>query len=129
MTEEDYKLLNKPLPLTEEEYRRVDIILKELAKDYVDEAVPSETQLVDSSGNPFKYKVSHFHKDKKEHKMWWAEIPDSIGIMAFTFDKKKIYFLFSEYPYKLTKEEVEIFDKENPYWAHFFRSRKEEMKF
>ncbi|MBO7495285.1 MAG: hypothetical protein J6T98_01925 [Salinivirgaceae bacterium] len=60
--------------------------------------------------------------------MWWAKITNSIGTPAITFDKKKIYFVYSDYPYKLTKEEVEIFDRENPYWANFFRSRKEKWE-
>lgn len=37
--------------------------------------------------------------------------------------KIKIYNLFKDYPYNLTSEEKEIFDKENPYWADFFKDR------
>jgi len=29
-------------------------------------------------------------------------------------------FLFEDYPKKFTKEEKELFDKENPFWADFF---------
>ncbi|WP_428979555.1 DUF7675 family protein [Fenollaria massiliensis] len=30
------------------------------------------------------------------------------------------YNFFRDYPYKLSKEEKEIFDKENPHWVGFF---------
>jgi hypothetical protein len=45
-------------------------------------------------------------------------------LMLFTFDKEKFYNLFEDYPQNMTSEEVEIFDKENPYWAEFFSDRK-----
>jgi hypothetical protein len=32
--------------------------------------------------------------------------------------------MFQDYPHKLTKKQREIFDKENPYWADFFKDRK-----
>ena len=40
-----------------------------------------------------------------------------VGRFEFTFDKKKIYSFWEDYPQNLTKEEKEIFDKENPHWA------------
>lgn len=43
--------------------------------------------------------------------------------MAFSFDRKKIYNLFKDYPYNMTEEEIEIFKKEEPYWANFFSAR------
>ena len=46
---------------------------------------------------------------------------DTFGEHLFTFDKKKIYNLFEDYPQNMSKEEVEIFSKENPYWREFFR--------
>ena len=66
---------------------------------------------------------SKFYKNKKTDKIWWVD-DDKIGIMEFSFDKKTIFNLFRDYPYKLTKEQKELFDKENPYWANYFSDRK-----
>ncbi|WP_308544716.1 hypothetical protein [uncultured Sneathia sp.] len=48
---------------------------------------------------------------------------DSIGERLFTFDKKKIYNLFEDYPQNMSDEEVKIFNKENSYWREFFGDR------
>ena len=68
--------------------------------------------------------MSNFHKDGKTSKVWWVERIDTVGEFLFSFDRKKIYNLFADYPHNLTEDEIEIFDKENPYWADFFRYRK-----
>jgi hypothetical protein len=60
-----------------------------------------------------------------EKKVVWVENPDAIGEHVFTFDGKRMFNLFQDYPYALTKEEKEIFDKEEPYWADFFKDRKQ----
>ena len=65
-----------------------------------------------------------FYKKNEDDKIWWVDNPDKIGVNLFTFDKQKIYNLFKDYPWALTTEEREIFDKENPYWADFFKDRK-----
>lgn len=67
---------------------------------------------------------SDFYKQNKNDKIWWTCDLDSVGDFLFSFDKKKIYNLFADYPHNMTPEEVEIFDKENPYWAEFFKDRK-----
>lgn len=64
-----------------------------------------------------------FHKNNEKDTIHWVNKTDSIGKHLFTFDKKKIYNLFKDYPQSLTKEEKEIFDKENPYWKAFFEDR------
>lgn len=62
-----------------------------------------------------------FYKNKPSDKIYWIDNIGVIGEFLFSFDKKKIYNLFRDYPQKLTKEEKIIFDKENPYWADFFK--------
>lgn len=55
-----------------------------------------------------------FHKESENSKIWWAETPDKVGEYLFSFDKKTVFNFFSDYPDRLTKEQVEIFKKENP---------------
>lgn len=66
-----------------------------------------------------------FYKNNKKDTIYWVDNYDIIGEFLFSFDKKTIYNLFRDYPYKLNKEQKEIFDKENPYWADFFSERNE----
>ena len=65
----------------------------------------------------------NFYKKRKKDKIWWVDNTEEIGVWLFSFDKKKIFNMFADYPHKLTKEQKEIFDKENPYWADFFKDR------
>lgn len=65
-----------------------------------------------------------FYKQKETDSIWWVDNPDKIGVFLFSFDKKKTFNLFQDYPWKLTAEQKEVFDKENPYWANFFKDRK-----
>ena len=56
----------------------------------------------------------------------WIPSGNAIGCPGqylFTFDKKKVYNLFKDYLWKLTPEEKEVFDRENQYWADFFKDR------
>lgn len=66
----------------------------------------------------------NFYKNKETDKIYWIYNLDSVGERLFTFDKKVIFNLFADYPHKLSKEQKEIFDKENPFWADFFKYRK-----
>lgn len=88
-----------------------------------------------------------FYKDDPKDKVWWGSEYDVseddiktgrvkieelgnyalIGPMLISFDKKKVYNLWQDYPHNMTKEEVELFDKENPFWADFFKDRKAGM--
>jgi hypothetical protein len=61
-----------------------------------------------------------FYKNKKSDKIYWVDNVDTIGEHLFTFDKVKIYNLFTDYPKNLTPEERAIFDEENQYWRDFF---------
>ncbi len=65
----------------------------------------------------------NFYRNRKRDKIWWVDNPDVIGEHLFSFDKKTVLNLFADYPWKLTKEQKELFDKENPFWADFFRDR------
>lgn len=47
-----------------------------------------------------------------------------VGEHLFSFDLKKVYNLFSDYPHNLSKEEKEIFDEEYPFWVDFFKETK-----
>lgn len=60
---------------------------------------------------------TEFFKHEDTDKIWWTNDTKYVGVAYFTFDKKKIYELNNDYPQKLTKEEKEIFDKENPWYA------------
>jgi hypothetical protein len=63
-----------------------------------------------------------FYKRNRKDKIWWVDT-ETFGHFLFSFDKEQIFNLFRDYPYKLTPEQKEIFDKENPYWKNFFRDR------
>lgn len=66
---------------------------------------------------------SDFYKNEPTDVIWWVDNTDETGVFEFSFDKKRIYNLFQDYPWKLSKEEKAIFDKENPFWANFFKDR------
>lgn len=70
-------------------------------------------------------KDSESFRQENENNIYfkWIKSPDKIGERLFTFDGKEIFNLFKDYPHKLTKEQKNIFDKENPYWADFFKDR------
>ena len=64
----------------------------------------------------------YFYKQNDTDRIWWVDTVDNIGLYLFSFDRKKIYNLFSDYPHKLSAEEKRIFDEENPYWKAFFKA-------
>lgn len=63
-----------------------------------------------------------FIKNNESDGIWWVDT-EAIGVWEFSFDKKTIFNMFRDYPYKLTPKQKAIFDKENPYWANFFSDR------
>ena len=67
--------------------------------------------------------LGDFYKKKPSNKIWWVDNYWQRGFLLFSFDKKKIYNLFRDYPWKLSKEEREIFNKENPFWAEALGNR------
>ena len=70
--------------------------------------------------------LSDYYKNNPTDQIWWIDNLDRVGDYYFSFDKKVIYDLLTDYPYKLTPEQKEIFDKENPYWADFYKYRTKE---
>ena len=68
-------------------------------------------------------KSRKFYKNDPTDKIWWVDTSEQDGLMIFSFDKKQIFNLFAYYPEKLTSEQKEIFDAENPFWKDFFRNR------
>lgn len=68
---------------------------------------------------------NNWYKNERTDKIWWLDNGNDVkGEHIFSFDRKTEYNLFADYPYKLTKEQKEIFDKENPFWKKFFKNRK-----
>ena len=63
------------------------------------------------------------YKNDEDDQIMWLDDPDSLGEWWFTFDGKEMFNMFRDYPWKLTPEQKEIFDEENPYWADFFKDR------
>lgn len=76
-------------------------------------------EFIDENNNEYE-----FYKKNSTDLIWWVDNPKNIGEHLFSFDKKKIYNLFYDYPHNLTEEEKEIFDRENSYWKEFFKDRK-----
>lgn len=68
--------------------------------------------------------LSDFYKENPDDLIWWQDTPDITGQFLFSFDRKTVFNLFADYPWKLTAEQKAIFDRENPYWRDFFKDRK-----
>lgn len=64
-----------------------------------------------------------FYKNEPTDKIWWVDTPGEVGLWLFSFDKKKIFNMYRDYPHELTDEQKAIFDKENPHWAKYFSAR------
>ena len=60
--------------------------------------------------------LSKFYKRREQDQIWWV-ITNTRGPMYFSFDRKKIFNFWTDYPDKLTPKEKEIFDRENPILA------------
>lgn len=66
---------------------------------------------------------NNWYKNNDSDVIWWLDTSEYEGLWIFSFDKKTKFNMFADYPYKLTKEQKEIFDKENPFWKDFFKDR------
>ena len=68
---------------------------------------------------------NRWYKNEETDIIWWLDNGDTVkGVFIFSFDKRKQYNLFRDYPHNMSAEEVEVFDRENPFWADFFKDRK-----
>ena len=67
---------------------------------------------------------NNWYKNNNTDQIWWLDDNDVIGEFVFSFDKKKRYNLFADYPHNMSAKEVAIFDKENPFWVDFFADRR-----
>lgn len=68
--------------------------------------------------------VDRYFKNEPTNKIWWVDDPETVGEYLFTFDCKKEFNLFRDYPDALTDAQRKIFDAENPKWAEFFADRR-----
>ena len=65
----------------------------------------------------------YFKNDPNDIIFWLDNGSDVKGEFVFTFDKKTHFNLFADYPHKLSTEQKELFDRENPFWKEFFENR------
>jgi len=63
-----------------------------------------------------------FYREEGDQ-IWDVEKKErEFGQIYFTFDQKKVYEFYKDYPNALTPEERAVFDKENPILAELFGS-------
>lgn len=61
---------------------------------------------------------SNYEFEREEgEEIWWVVNDGMIGPLLFSFDRQKVYNYWTDYPDKLSPEELEIFDREQPLWA------------
>ena len=64
-----------------------------------------------------------FYKKDEKSLVWWVDNScDFVGEFIFSFDKKKVYWLFRDY-LKLSQKKKKIFDESEPFWAEFFNGK------
>lgn len=105
-----------------DQHIQLDFIVEEGIKEYNNnsyEVLEKDTQDLKS-----KKEVDELAKQYVENFRWINSKNSDEHL--FTFNGYKIFNLFKDYPYNLTKIEKEYFDKKNPYWADFFKDRTKE---
>ena len=56
-----------------------------------------------------------FEKESDEKLIYWVDPEDNReDTILFSFDKKTVFNFWTDYPEKLTAEQIKIFKKENP---------------
>ena len=59
----------------------------------------------------------NFYKNDEKDQIWMVDTLGSKGEFLFSFDKKSIFNFFTDYPDKLSDEQIEIIKKEQPMLA------------
>lgn len=49
-----------------------------------------------------------FYKNNESDKIWWVDNPETVGEWLFSFDKKRIFNMFRDYPHELTPKQKNI---------------------
>lgn len=70
--------------------------------------------------------AKRYYKNNPGDELWWLDTRDNDGDFVFSFDMQTDFNMFRDYPWKLTAEQKEIFDRENPMWAKFFDDRRQD---
>lgn len=68
---------------------------------------------------------NYYYKRKETDTILWTNGDEFLldDGPFFTFDKKTFYTIFRDYPHNLTKEQLEIFDRENPDYAEWYAKK------
>lgn len=74
----------------------------------------TSTRLLTSSRKELAVALSDWYKHNASDTVWWRDNYDAVGEFLFSFDKKKTFNFFRDYPQELTEEQQRIFEKENP---------------
>jgi trehalose utilization protein len=71
-------------------------------------------------GKILKFRCN-LEKYNPRYNLWDVSCPQMRGSMLFTFDKKNVYGIYSDYPKNLNKKQLEIFDKAtNNFWRKYY---------
>ncbi len=74
-----------------------------------------DSGILKEKGEPLYKDRYPLYRRCKDGKILWVDFEgECTGAMIFTFDKVHFYSFYRDYPDKLTKEERELFLKENP---------------
>lgn len=72
------------------------------------------------SGKTLKFRC-YLEKQNPRYNLWDVSCPEMRGSMLFTFDKKNVYGIYSDYPKNLNKKQLEVFDKAtNNFWRKYY---------
>ena len=63
----------------------------------------------------------NWYKKEKDRLVWWLDDDRHLGRHVFSFDKVQKFNFFKDYPHKLSEEQRQIFDKEEPFWSDYFK--------